>query len=70
MNDRDKPYCKGPRRRRAETSLPVSEGVGGVAEGRLTIPDRAGRACMSLVDRERAGMPVQSNRRVTKLTTD
>lgn len=70
MGDQDKPHCQRPRRRLAETSVPVSDGVGGVAEGRVTIPDPAELVCVSLVGRDRAGMPIWPNRRVMKLTAD
>jgi hypothetical protein len=43
---------------------------GGVAESQVTVLERAERACVSLDDRDRAGMPIRSNRRVTKRTTD
>ena len=46
------------------------EAAGGVAESQVTILDQAERACVSLDDRDRAGMPIRSNRRATKRTTD
>jgi hypothetical protein len=42
----------------------------GVAESTVTIPERAERAYVSLDDRGRAGIPIQSNRRMTKRTTE
>jgi hypothetical protein len=54
----------------AGSSIVAPEAAGGVAESQATILDRAERASASLDDRDRAGMPIRSNRRVTKRTTD
>ena len=48
----------------------LGEAAGGVAESQVTILDRTERVCVSLYDRDRAGTPIRSNRRVTKRTTD
>jgi hypothetical protein len=54
----------------AGARVALGEAAGGVAENRVTILDRGERVCVSLDDRDRAGMPIRSNRRVTKRTTD
>jgi hypothetical protein len=48
----------------------ASEGPGAGAEGQVTIPERAERACVSLDARDRAGMAIRSSRRVTTRTSD
>lgn len=54
----------------AGSSIVAPEAAGGVVESQATILDRAERASGSLDDRDRAGMPTRSSRRVTKRTTD
>jgi hypothetical protein len=48
----------------------VAEGQVTILEGQVTILERAQRACVSLDARDRAGMAIQSSRRVTTRTTD
>src|ERR1700729_3255731 len=49
---------------------PATEGAGAVAEGQMTILERADRASASLDARNRAEMAIRSSRRVTTRTTD
>ena len=53
----------------AGARVALGEAAGDVAESRVTILDRGERVCVSLDDRDRAGMPIRSNRRVTKRMT-
>ena len=51
-------------------SVAAPEAAGEVAESQMTTLDRAERVCVSLDDRDRAGIPIGSNRRVMKRTTE
>src|ERR1700727_954575 len=50
--------------------VPATEGAGAVAEGQMTILERADRASASLDARNRAEMAIRSSRRATTGTTD